>query len=195
MVEMWRLFVALDLPPEIVGALTQMQEWLKGRTPGKTVRWVKPNSVHLTLKFLGDVPVARRETLQDALTQAVQDRGPFTLAAGGLGCFPNFNRPRVTWVGLHRDLNALHALRDAVEAHIAPLGYPTENRPFHPHLTLGRVHREASRDAVRALGKLIAESGFKDRYDWQANAVTLFRSELKPGGAVYTPLFHAALDG
>lgn len=194
MAELWRLFVALELPPDVTAALAQTQDWLKARAPEQTLRWVKPESVHLTLKFLGDVPVTQRDALQDALLRAVQNQNPFTLVAGGLGCFPNAQRPRVTWVGLHHDMMALHALRDAVEAQIAPLGYPTENRPFHPHLTLGRVHREARREAVQAVGKLIAESSFTDRHAWDIDAVTLFRSELKPGGAVYTPLFHAALS-
>lgn len=195
MAEMWRLFIALELPPDIIDALEHVQEQIKGRTPGNTVRWVKPDDVHLTLKFLGDVPVARRETLQKALNQAVPQHSPFTLAAGGLGCFPNPHRPRVVWVGLHRDLSALNALRDAVEAQIAPLGYPTENRPFHPHLTLGRVSREANREAAQALGMYVSKSELKTLYAWEVDAVTLFRSELKPDGAVYTPLFHVPLEG
>ena len=192
--ETWRLFIAIELPPHVLAHLAALQEWLRERVPPRTVRWVAPQSIHLTLKFLGDVPIRQRDALQDALAQAVHAHAPFELAAGGLGCFPNPNRPRVAWVGVHQNPDALRRLRDAVETHIAPLGYPTEKRPFHPHLTLGRVRRDARRQDAQALGTLIAKSALPQREKWTVREVTLIRSQLRPSGAVYTPLFHAPLQ-
>ncbi len=191
--ESWRLFIAIELPPHVLAHLEALQQWLQERTPPHTVRWVAPQGIHLTLKFLGDVPTQKRAALQDALAHAVRAHAPFELSLGGFGCFPNPQRPRVAWVGVQKDLDALRRLRDAIEAHVAPLGYPTETRPFHPHLTLGRVRRDARRQDARALGTLLTEGTHAQRKTWAVHEVTLFRSQLRPSGAVYTPLFHAPL--
>jgi 2'-5' RNA ligase len=193
MADMWRLFIAVELPPAVLAQLAEIQDHLKKRTPPGTVRWVNPDGIHLTLKFLGDVSVTKRDPLEKGLANAVEGRTPFTLSTGGLGCFPNASRPRVVWIGLQDQIEALAVLRDAVERLIAPLGYPTEDRPFSPHLTLGRVQREARRDDIQRLGDLIASSATPPAQRWQVTGVSLIRSELKPTGAVYTPLFHAPL--
>lgn len=193
MLDMWRLFIAIELPPSVLAQLTDVQDHFKKRTPPRTVRWVNPDGIHLTLKFLGDVPVTKRDSLEEALAKAVEGHTPFTLSTGSLGCFPNANRPRVAWIGLQNQIEALAALRDAVERLIAPLGYPAEDRPFSPHLTLGRVRREARRDDIQKLGDLIANSPPPTAQRWQVTGVSLIRSELKPTGAVYTALFHAPL--
>ncbi len=194
MSDRWRLFIAIDLPAPIVSYLSEIQDWLKSRAPGRAIHWVDPGSIHLTLKFLGDVPVAYRTSIQDKLEEAVKGHAPFDLAAGEIGCFPAPHRPRVVWTGVHHELAALQALREAIEAHIAPLGYPTENRPFHPHLTLGRVRRDVGRSAAQEIEKLLRENKFTERRPWTVSQVTLFRSELTPSGAIYTPLFYAPLE-
>jgi 2'-5' RNA ligase len=193
MSEAWRLFIAIELPDNILAALANLQQRLKQVTPPKTVRWVNPGGIHLTLKFLGDVPVARRPVIEKALEQAVHDHDELDLRAGGLGCFPNTRRPRVLWVGISGQTEALAALRDSVEALIAPLGFPTENRPFDPHLTLGRVQRHASKDHIAHVGQVIADAEPGTPLGWHAGGVTLIRSQLNPGGAVYTPLCHVPL--
>jgi 2'-5' RNA ligase len=190
---MWRLFIAIELPSSVLAQLAEIQEHLNKRTPPGTVRWVNPDGIHLTLKFLGDVSVTKRDSLEKALLKAVEGHKPFTLSTGSLGCFPNANRPRVAWISLQNQVEALTALRDAVERLIAPLGYPTEDRPFSPHLTLGRVKREASRNNIQRLGELITTSPTPPAQRWQVTSVSLIRSELRPTGAVYTPLFHAPL--
>jgi 2'-5' RNA ligase len=193
MADMWRLFIAVELPSSVLAELAEIQDHLKKRTPPGTVRWVNPGGIHLTLKFLGDVSVTKRDSLEKALANAVEGHAPFTLSTGSLGCFPNADRPRVVWIGLQNQIEALAAVRDAVERLIAPLGYPTEDRSFSPHLTLGRVQREARRDNIQKLGELIANSPTPTAQHWQVTGVSLIRSELKPTGAVYTPLFHAPL--
>ena len=193
MVDKWRLFIAVEYPPAVLALLSQVQEQLKKRTPPGTVRWVNPDGIHLTLKFLGDAPVDQRGELERALTTAVQGHAPFTLSVSDLGCFPNLKQPRVVWVGIHESSEVLLALRNAVEEYIAPLGYPTENRAFSPHLTVGRVRREARRADVQKLGELVASMPTSESQRWTVTTVSLIRSELKPGGAVYTPLLRAPL--
>lgn len=194
MVDQWRLFIAIELPEDVLTALDMVQARLKQQAPPHTVRWVGTNGIHLTLKFLGDVIVSEHEALQHALALAAQGIPNFSLAAGELGCFPNVSRPRVIWVGVHGDLPMLMRLHDRVESQVAPLGYPTEKRAFSPHLTLGRVRQDASRRHVEEIGTLIARSSYAVRHPWPVNAVSLIRSELKPSGAVYTELFRAALQ-
>jgi len=193
MAETWRLFIALELPPELIAGLETIQARLRRGAPPRTVRWVAPSSVHLTLKFLGDSPVSQRGALQNALQQAVSAHESFVLTAGGLGCFPNTQRPRVVWVGIRDSNGALKALRDSIEDVIAPLGYPTENRPFSPHLTLGRVNRDAGRLDLQKLGDLVMATRLDDLHTWTVTSVSLMQSDLRPTGAVYTALYHAEL--
>ena len=98
--EMWRLFIAIELPDSALALLGQLQANLKERTPAQSVRWVAPGSIHLTLKFLGDVPTPDVDAIRFALGETVKGHAPFELSTGSLGCFPNATRPRVIWIGI-----------------------------------------------------------------------------------------------
>lgn len=193
MSEAWRLFIALELPRNVLAVLARIQSDLKRTAPPGAARWVQPEGIHLTLKFLGDVPVGQLADLKAALEQAVSGHEPFELAIEGLGCFPNTQRPRVLWAGVTGDLNRLNALQAAVERYIAPLGYPTERDTFSPHLTLARTARQATRDEIAALGRLAEQKDIGQAARWRVEAVSLMRSQLKPDGAVYTELHQAKL--
>lgn len=190
-----RAFIAIELDHAVLRALDKLQAELKRDSSQKAVRWVESSGIHLTLKFLGDVPIGQLEDLNAGLQRACYGFAPFAISCAGLGCFPNPNRPRVIWVGVDEPRGVLAELQQAVEREIAPLGYPTEDRPFSPHLTLGRVRREASRDDVRRLGQLIAARQVGKLAQMEARAVSLIRSELRPTGAVYTRLFDVSLRG
>ncbi|HML20073.1 MAG TPA: RNA 2',3'-cyclic phosphodiesterase [Aggregatilinea sp.] len=191
--EMWRVFIAVELPNPPLSLLSRTQADLKRQAPAGSVRWVAPEGIHLTLKFLGDVPVTDLDAVRSAMSEAARGHTPFTLETGSLGCFPNATRPRVIWIGIERSRSALNALRDAVETHVAPLGYPTEDRPFSPHLTLGRVRPEARRDALAKLGTLLSDKPTTEHETWTVDRISLMRSELKPGGAVYTEIGQSLL--
>lgn len=190
-----RTFIAIELDDELRDNLGHLQARLRERVSPGSVRWVRPDGIHLTLKFLGDTPQAKVEEVQAALAQAAADVGPFTFAVAGLGCFPNARSPRVVWVGLQELSGALARLRDAVEAQVAPLGFPTEKRPFRPHLTIGRVQRRASKSEVREIGEVVATSIIGTVDEMTVTIVSYIKSELKPSGAVYTTLFEAKLGG
>jgi RNA 2',3'-cyclic 3'-phosphodiesterase len=186
-----RTFIAIELDEDLKDNLARLQNRLRGEMSPRSVRWVRPEGIHLTLKFLGDTTTEQVDQVKEALVRAATGAGPITFSVGGVGCFPNTRRPRVVWVGLHEPAGALARLRDAVEEQVAPLGFPTEKRPFSPHLTLGRVHRNASRSEVGEVGEVVATSAIGDIDEMTATALSYIQSELKPSGAVYTTLARA----
>jgi 2'-5' RNA ligase len=190
-----RLFIAIELPPAVREALSAVQKRLQAFDSERAVRWSVIDSIHLTLKFLGETPASRRPEIEAALQQAVTGHEPFELDVYGVGSFRD-RMLRVVWAGVGGDLAALYTLRDAVERTVSPLGYPTEGRPFSPHLTLGRARKDAARSAALAdLRKEIGKGDILTVASWRVEGISLMRSDLKPSGAVYTQLAFAALGG
>jgi 2'-5' RNA ligase len=190
-----RTFIAIEVNRELGQHLRDLQSQLCEQVAPRSVRWVRPEGIHLTLKFLGDTPLAQIDEVKAALVQAAAKSRPFTFTVGGLGCFPNKRQPRVVWVALQELTGALSSLRDAVETHVAPLGFATEKRAFHSHLTLGRVQRHASKSEVRRIGEVVAASAIGTIGEVAVTSVSYIKSELRPGGAVYTTLSEAKLGG
>ncbi len=190
-----RSFIAIELSENILAAIADLQKQLKNQVPKDTVRWVQPEGIHLTLQFLGDVPLPKIEPIAQALVTACAPFRPFSITVGGLGCFPNLRRPRVTWVGVEEPTGTLAALQKAVERALIPLGFTPEKRAFHPHLTLGRTRRQASRDQAQALGTLVSKTSLPLLGQMEVQWVSLMRSDLRPTGAVYTQLATAPLQG
>jgi 2'-5' RNA ligase len=188
-----RLFIAIDLPSEVKSLLTTLQSQLRPRTDA--VRWSDPGGTHLTLKFLGNVELGRVNAVADGMSRAAQLHQPFHLHTGALGVFPNRRRPRVLWLGVEGDVGVLSRLQSAVEQFVAPLGFPSEQRPFSPHLTLGRSIKEPSTQQLAAIGQAVEQMAAPEKIGFVVNEVVLMRSELSPRGAKYTALHHARLDG
>jgi 2'-5' RNA ligase len=189
-----RTFIAIELDKTINAALTDLQEQLKAKVPRGSVRWVKPEGIHLTLKFLGNVPANRIEEIERALSQACAGLPAFSFSVGRLGCFPNPRRPRVVWVGVQEESGTLKRLQKAVEDGMEKLGFAPEGRRFHAHLTLGRTQRRASSGDVRRLGQLVEETDIGQLGQMEARAVSLMKSDLRPTGAVYTQLAAMELE-
>jgi 2'-5' RNA ligase len=184
-----RLFVALELPAEVIAALaaTQQQVQRGGKHP---VKWVKPASIHLTLQFLGAVNAEQLpfiltalDSVHDSLRAAGDDAALLHLAE--VGAFPNARRPQTLWVGVAGALAGLHRAQQAVVAALEPPGFAAEERPFRPHLTLGRVRKEA-RPAERAsLGAVLAGIPAPQPVRWPMGLPYLFESTLSPAGPTY----------
>jgi 2'-5' RNA ligase len=183
-----RAFVAIELSDEAIEELDRLQRKLKEQSPQDAVRWVRPQSIHLTLQFLGDVDSERVEAIAEALREISLDRAPFTFEIRELGVFPNARQPRVVWVGIVEPSGALAALQKGVAEALEPLGFEPEKRAFTPHLTLGRASRQAHRRALAELGELITRFKAGSLGQVFVNRIVLMRSDLRPGGAVYTPL-------
>jgi len=183
-----RSFIAVELTDAVRQALAGVQCDLKAQAPPRAVRWTRPDSIHLTLQFLGDILPDQVEAVAGALRVACAGRGPFAFELAGAGVFPNLNRPRVVWVGVVEPSGALAALQQRVAQALAPLGFSPEERAFTPHLTIGRAARDAGPRDLAALGALIARAGVGSLGRVAVDHVNLMRSDLKPEGAVYTPL-------
>jgi 2'-5' RNA ligase len=188
-----RTFIAVKLNESVRSDLRRLQGHLRDQMAPQSVRWVRPEIIHLTLKFLGDTPLAQVEEVKVALGAAATAARPFEFTVGGLGCFPNTRRPRVVWVGLQEHTGSLRQLRDLVEEHVAPIGFPTEKRRFNPHLTLGRVHRRASKSEVREIGELVATSAVGTVGQMPVISVSYLKSDLRPSGAVHTTMLEVGL--
>ncbi len=191
--EQIRSFIAIELDEPTKTSLMEVQKRLKGEMPERAVRWVRAEGIHLTLKFLGDVPAVRIERIAEELKEACRGFAPFGLRCVGLGCFPNARRPCVIWVGIEEETGSLARLQRTIEKQLAPLGYPPEKRPFNPHLTLGRARDRARSSELRRLGELIEAADVGLVSTMEAQAVRLIRSDLQPSGAIYTPLVEAPL--
>jgi len=136
-----RTFIALTLPDGAREALGAVSQELAPQVPEKSVKWVTPERIHLTLRFLGDTAVDKLDDVAKGLDTVAAASAPFTLHLDQLGCFPNERRPRVIWVGVRGATEEAAALKGAIDRMLAPLGWEPEKRSFHPHLTLGRVKR------------------------------------------------------
>ena len=178
-----RLFLALDLPPQVRSSLEEAQRKLK-RT-GADVRWTRIPSIHLTVKFLGQVEAGRVEEIRRTLEPVARACPELDLRPAGAGVFPGPRNPRVVWIGLRGDLEGLAGLAREVDQALTGLGFPAEKRPFRPHLTLGRVR--SGRNKAGLIEGILGLADFKGP-EFRARELILFRSELKPSGAVYTPL-------
>jgi 2'-5' RNA ligase len=183
----------VDLPDTLRVRLGEQIDRLSTRAGRSVVRWVRPEGIHLTLKFLGEVESGKIEGISQAIRAAAQRHGAFRVQIAGMGCFPSPQRPRVVWVGVNEQAGALAALQGDVERALSALGFAREDRPFSPHLTLGRLRREASPVDAARVGALIAGQPPETLGEVQVREVILFRSDLRPTGPIYTALAVAEL--
>jgi len=188
-----RAFIAIDLTAEIQQRLEDVMVNYKAQLGSVPIRWVPAGNIHLTLKFLGDVSIANLKILTDMLQTEISGHHQFEISIGGSGAFPSPHRPRVIWIGVEAP-QELIAVQNGIETSTAHLGYAREERAFSPHLTLGRVSRNATSQDVRMISKALdlIKVGFLGATCVQK--IHLYRSDLQPTGAVYTQIFSASLN-
>ena len=182
-----RTFIAVPLSPECHKILQRMQDHLR---PSKAeVRWTSVQSIHLTLKFLGEIDPQMLPSLTDALRGAASSHHPFALRLHTLGCFPNLHSPRVVWCGVEGAVAELANLQEAVEKACVELNFPPEERAFRPHLTLGRVQGKRNLQRLSDCIKI----GFEVACEFSVDRFNIYRSTLTPRGAIYEVLEGIAL--
>lgn len=186
-----RCFVAIEIPPTIQLAVRQSTANLQ-KELGRLVRWTPAENIHLTLKFLGDISRAQVDNLSRMLPAEAGRIPAFDLHAQGFGSFPNFKMARILWVGAQAE-TGLDALYKAIESVGARLGFPSESRTPSPHLTIGRVNQEASYADRNKIRRALEATKIDLLGTARVDSVHLFKSDLKPGGSVYTKLFSAPL--
>jgi RNA 2',3'-cyclic 3'-phosphodiesterase len=178
-----RTFIAIELPAAVVATAGAVQDELKSRK--LKLRWVKPQNMHLTLKFIGEMPAIRVSEVAAALKEITRGLPPFELIVQGMGVFPGIRRPRVLWIGIGGQTDALKMLHATIEDRLGELGFPREGRPFAAHLTLARIDRQV--DPRQLLDGIEAAGRFQPQ-PFTASELVFFKSDLKPKGAVYTAL-------
>ena len=189
----YRTFIAIELDDAVRTAFASVQRRLRAEPISGFVRWVDPEAIHLTLKFLGDIDSDRVPEVVAAMEKACAGLEPFELAVRGAGCFPNNERPNVIWAGIVGEVKAATQLARRIEAECVKLGFPPEERPFSPHFTLGRVSRDAGLKQRTQLGDIVRRFDLGPVGAIRADAIHLMRSELKPTGSVYTSLGNVKL--
>jgi 2'-5' RNA ligase len=184
-----RTFIALELPPAVISLLAKVQEDLKSTR--LRAKWVRPENIHLTLKFLGNIDPGDIDKIGGAMLEAVDDFAGIDLVARGVGVFPGIKRPRVIWVGLGGQIQSLFTMQRMLEDKLADLGFNKEKKPFKGHLTLGRFRQTVKSNMIR---QIMREYANRYSEEFTARRILLFKSDLKPTGAVYSQLQQAVLE-
>lgn len=184
-----RTFIAIELAQEIKDRLAEIQKELASSQAD--IKWVKPENIHLTLKFLGEVEEAKIPEIIQRLQELGGQIKPFTLRISGLGAFPGLKSARVIWVGVKEDTDELGKLAEIIEDGLVKLGFPKEGRKFSAHLTLGRLRSNKNADK---LGQELEKIQIPGRAAQWINSIGLFKSVLHPAGAVYQKLSEISLS-
>ncbi|MDO9350005.1 MAG: RNA 2',3'-cyclic phosphodiesterase [Deltaproteobacteria bacterium] len=185
---MLRSFLAIELPATILKRIEEVQKDLKSSRAD--VRWVSPENIHLTLKFFGTIEESIIESIIKLIEGPVQGTPLFFLKIQGMGAFPGLKNPRVIWMGFQEGKEIIVAIQKQLERELGKIGFPPEDRPFHPHLTLGRMRSNRGKDELVRGMERYREEEFGN---FQVEKVVLFKSELRPTGPIYTALREARL--
>ncbi len=185
-----RSFIAVDLPVRLDAALAKTSNQLQEMLNGLPIRWVPVENIHLTLKFLGDVSEQNIPRIKEIILAEAASHQPFEISVGGFGVFPNYNRPRVIWVGVEAPDELLN-LQRRIDMETARLGYAPDQRKFNPHLTFGRVSRNATPELIRKITNQLRSYKVGFLGAARIEDVSLFRSDLGPDGAVYSKMYTA----
>jgi len=185
-----RCFLAFELPEDIKTIVTRVSGEI--RKSSLDVRWVRPEFIHLTVVFMGDIESEQVSLMGKPISVVCSDHSPFTISLKPMGCFPNSRNPRVIWLGIDADLDRMSRFRDDLQQALSPFGIKEEERVFRPHLTLGRFKKPGKRQTE--LEQLLAKYRDLSSPARTLGELVLFRSDLKPGGAVYTKMASWALS-
>jgi 2'-5' RNA ligase len=189
--ERWRVFCAVELPPQVRARAAEHAARLRERSTEVRASWPRTDNLHLTLKFLGEIAQARVGALSNAASRAAKSIQPFDLTLEGAGAFPPRGSPRVLWLGINDSSGGLVRLQSQLEDECEAEGFAREERPFHPHLTLARIRAP---QGARELARLHRETGFV-AIEFPVTELVVMRSELGPGGSRYTEVSRHEFGG
>jgi 2'-5' RNA ligase len=185
-----RSFLAIELPEPILKKIGEVQGGL--RSSHADVRWTNPEKIHLTLKFFGNIEESRIDPIFKSIEEPIRNTLPFSLKVRGVGAFPHLKNPRVIWIGLVDEKEALTSLQKQLETYLEKIGFQPEDRSFRPHLTLGRMKSSRGKEELVGRMERYREEEFGD---FEVERVVLFKSDLRPSGPIYAPLKEMKLGG
>jgi 2'-5' RNA ligase len=189
-----RAFIAIELPDPVKDSLLSLEDRLRP-AEHPYMKWVDPQGIHLTLKFLGNIKSDQVPQIIEAIAPLARGLSSLELQIGGLGVFPNLQRPRVIWVAVTGQVEPLIALQRDIDQALSPLGFSREGRTFTPHLTLGRLRERASPGERKSIGELVMATESEGIPAMEVNEISLMRSTLTPSGAIYSRLASIELKG
>ena len=188
-----RVFIAIELPSPVCDAIQKQTARLRQTLGNDLIRWVPTQNMHLTLKFLGDTTSSYLDFLKQLISREADSHPQFDLQLGGLGAFPNLRRPHLLWIGIHAPAD-LTSLQKGIESGTTRLGYEQEERAFSPHLTIGRVRQNVNPPELQKIRTTLETIQLGNIDIARVDYVHLFKSDLQPGGSIYTKLFSAPLS-
>jgi len=188
-----RTFIAIEIPEPLKLHLDRSVSGLRSNLEDGLIRWVRLESIHLTLKFLGEIEQEQAHTIHEILDQVAGRFSSFSLEIAGLGCFPNCTRPRIVWAGFKPAGGELLRLQSELEGRLEKIGFEREQRAYHPHLTLGRVGKGLSGSNMKLISRWAQEAQIESVGCFEADAISLILSVLHPNGATYSNLHVARL--
>ena len=186
----WRMFCAFELPQLLRSRIQEHAQQVREAVPEAAASWSRPDNIHLTMKFFGNVDQAKFAVIPDALARVAKEFSAIGISVGGTGVFPRPSRPQVLWIGIDDRTDELAQLQKRLEDECAREGFPKEDRAFRPHLTIARIRNlnNANRLAEAHLRLAFAP------VDLVLSELVLFRSELSPKGSKYTPISRSRLE-
>lgn len=188
-----RSFVAIEIPESLKANLDRSVEALRSGIRDDLVRWVRPSAMHLTLKYLGEIEQPQVHAVEEILDQVAEGFSRFALKIAGFGCFPNRKRPRVLWVGIDPAGGVLLQLQAELASRLEQIGFESDRRDYHPHMTIGRMRNGMTAAESRLISGWAQEAQIGTTGRFEVESIGLIRSVLKPSGAVYTHLHRARL--
>lgn len=188
-----RTFIAVDFSSTIIHRIAEVIKFFRTQTPEGVLKWVLPQNLHLTIKFLGDIPEENIDLIKHLISTSIQGIQTFKISVEGLGMYPNQHTPRVVWLGI-KDHHSLSAIHKAVDQTLVTANIEGDRRGFSPHLTVARIRRKTDRDMAEEIGKTLSQFKVESLGTCFVDKVCLYKSVLTPEGPIYTALFSAPLD-
>ena len=188
-----RLFIAIRLPEDVIHKITEVSHYFKSQLPPEALKWVETENLHLTLRFLGELPEEKIGLVRQALTQVAEAHQPFTLSVEGLGMYPHAKQPRTIWLGIQGAKPTL-SLHTQIENALEGINLEKENRPFNPHLTLARIRARTDRKTAHQIGQTLSAFKVGSLGAFEVRQIHLIESKLTPQGPIYTTRFTASLS-
>jgi len=190
---MLRTFIAVDFPPETLTKIAKIIGYFKTQTPMDALKWVSAENLHLTIKFIGDIPKDKLVQIRMIIKEALVDKLPFKIGIGGLGMYPNKNNPRVIWLGVTYD-QTLRDIHHVLNHSLKNAGIEPDKRDYSPHITIARIRQRTQEETRQEIGATLSKFKVDSLGEIKINEIILYQSELTRKGPIYTPLLSQPLN-